>query len=103
MKIKKVHTDDCLDANDDTSVLKGKCICPKPTHAPTPLKKGMRIKVYSDPITKREPEGEAILDLKEQVADNENLQYWSVKFKGEDGYFLRWIDPIDAIAQAEGK
>lgn len=24
------HTEDCLDANDDTSVLKGKCICPKP-------------------------------------------------------------------------
>ncbi len=23
------HTEDCLDANDDTSVLKGKCICPK--------------------------------------------------------------------------
>lgn len=23
------HTEDCLDANDDTSVFKGKCICPK--------------------------------------------------------------------------
>jgi hypothetical protein len=26
---KKHHTEDCLNANDDTSVLKGKCICPK--------------------------------------------------------------------------
>jgi hypothetical protein len=24
------HTEDCQDANDDTSVLKGKCICPEP-------------------------------------------------------------------------
>lgn len=23
------HTEDCLDANDDTSVFKGRCICPK--------------------------------------------------------------------------
>lgn len=27
------HTEDCLDANDDTSVLKGKCICPKPENS----------------------------------------------------------------------
>ena len=35
----KTHTEDCLDANDDTSVLKGKCICPKSEvqHMPTPL------------------------------------------------------------------
>ena len=32
----KQHTEDCLEANDDTSVLKGKCICPKPKHTPTP-------------------------------------------------------------------
>lgn len=33
---KKQHNEDCLDANDDTSVLKGKCICPKSQHTPTP-------------------------------------------------------------------
>lgn len=33
---KTKHTEDCLDANDDTSALKGECICPKPTHTPTP-------------------------------------------------------------------
>lgn len=33
----KTHTEDCLDANDDTSAMKGKCICPKPAHIPTPL------------------------------------------------------------------
>lgn len=33
----KKHTEDCLDANDDTSVLKGQCICPKSvSHTPTP-------------------------------------------------------------------
>lgn len=34
------HTEDCVDANDDTSVFKGKCICPhleKQAHTPTPL------------------------------------------------------------------
>lgn len=36
MKTRK-HTQDCLDANDDTSVLKGKCICPKPARAPMPI------------------------------------------------------------------
>ena len=30
LKQKQEHTEDCMDANDDTSVLKGKCICPKP-------------------------------------------------------------------------
>lgn len=35
------HIEDCLDANDDTSGLKGKCIC-KPAHTPTPwrIRKG---------------------------------------------------------------
>jgi hypothetical protein len=42
MKNKK-HTEDCIDANDDTSVLKGVCICEytqplTPTHTPTPWK-----------------------------------------------------------------
>lgn len=32
----QTHTEDCMDANDDTSVFKGRCICPKPTHTPTP-------------------------------------------------------------------
>lgn len=30
---KKTHTEDCMDANDDTSVFKGKCICPKEKEA----------------------------------------------------------------------
>jgi hypothetical protein len=30
---KKQHTEDCMDANDDTSVFKGKCICPKEKEA----------------------------------------------------------------------
>lgn len=29
----KKHTEDCLDANDDTSVLKGKCICPNQSNS----------------------------------------------------------------------
>ncbi len=34
---KTTHTEDCMDANDDTSVLKGRCICPKSAqHTPTP-------------------------------------------------------------------
>lgn len=28
----RTHTEDCLEANDDTSVLKGPCICPKSRH-----------------------------------------------------------------------
>lgn len=35
MKTRK-HTEDCMDANDDTSVLKGECICPKAMHTPGP-------------------------------------------------------------------
>lgn len=40
------HTEDCLDANDDTSVEKGRCICPKPPKAPQHTPMSWKHKVF---------------------------------------------------------
>ena len=65
----KKHTEDCLDANDDTSVLKGKCICNeapeecKTGHTPTPLDNVCIVQKYSD--------SNRVLELRKEFNDSE--------------------------------
>lgn len=45
------------------------------------LKKGDRVVIYDDPITKKRPEGTAHLVL--QRSDDRELQRWVVRFEGD--------------------
>lgn len=47
--------------------------------------------IYSDPITRLKPEGEARL-LKMSIPDQgDGLEYWEVRFEGESKTYYRWI------------
>jgi hypothetical protein len=52
MSDKTKHTEDCIDANDDTSVFAGVCICPKSQHTPGPWHRNVspawKYPIYAD-------------------------------------------------------
>ena len=81
----KKHTEDCLDANDDTSVLKGKCICNeapeecKTGHTPTPLDNVCIVQKYSD--------SNRVLELRKEFNDSE-------------AFIVRSVNSHDALIDA---
>ena len=48
--------------------------------------------IYSDPYTKLQPEGEAMLERLDQC-HGDNVEYWWVRFEGEDQAVYRRIVP----------
>lgn len=46
------------------------------------MKKGDIVTIYQDPLTKQEVEGQA--QLREHEYDHRNLEYWQVRFLGEE-------------------
>jgi len=57
------------------------------------LKEGQRVKVYHDPLTKKDYEGTAALKGFSGIIDR-SLEWWLVKFENGDESF-RWIDTTD--------
>ena len=53
------------------------------------MKKGDKVMIYLDPITKKEREGEAVL-IEKKIAD-ETMDYWLVRFIDDDFEADRWI------------
>jgi hypothetical protein len=92
----KTHTEDCLDANDDTSVFHGKCICQEMMN-PTdrPLQKTLSEAHFSKEdirfVVRAVNSHETLLEAARYAVCSETCQH--NKCQG-----LR-----DAIAQAEGK
>ena len=57
------------------------------------MKAGDEVTIYEDPITQRQPEGNATLvELVSRLADGE---IWEVRFKGEDDTYQRLICPTE--------
>lgn len=60
------------------------------------LKRGAKVRVYEDPVTKQRLEGIATLSIKPDSAPVDGLEYWHVKFDGDQGgYFGRWVSVED--------
>lgn len=53
------------------------------------MKKGDIVTIYEDPITEKIPEGKAV--LLRPVNSDEDLEWWEVRFKGEDDTYYRFI------------
>ena len=57
-----------------------------------PLKKGDRVAVYQDPVTRKDPEGAATLLKRGEAFPDGDLERWWVEFDGERGAkYERWV------------
>ena len=59
----------------------------------TTLKKGQRVQIYHDPITQKDPEGEAVLVKFD--SDFRLAEQWAVRFPGETETVYRLIAKQD--------
>ena len=65
------------------------------------MKKGKKIRVYQDPITKQHFEGWAQL-VRPQNNTEGALEFWTVRFAGDFGRCVqRWVDPADIEPEAK--
>lgn len=119
----KKHTEDCLDANDDTSVLKGKCICPKPQHTPTPWEIEEREGQVFIEVEQNADENQWIIAKcfgpkaddnaafivkavnchKELLSALRHLQFLSCNKYDDATWRKAWISASNAISKAEDK
>lgn len=58
-----------------------------------PLRPGDRVEVYQYPLTDENPEGAAT--LVRPIGDDPvtGVEFWAVKFPGDDGEYDRWVHP----------
>jgi len=62
----------------------------------TKLTKGQKVNIFHDPITQKKLEGEAI--LVKFCHEDDHLEHWDVRFKGERTTYQRWIAKPGKIA-----
>lgn len=71
-----------------------------------PLRPGTRVKVYTDPITRTNLEGEATLSRRISQGGPKRFgsQRWWVRFDGFEGFeaerVSRWVHPDDVMSDA---
>lgn len=66
----------------------------------TKLKKGDRVRVYQDPITRQTLEGTATLQRRRKFYDRDGMTCWHVLFDGcglGEPESLRFVSPEDRI------
>lgn len=58
------------------------------------MKLGDTITIYNDPITKKQPEGEA--KLLRLISEEKNQDFWKVKFLSDGHITTRWVEKTNA-------
>ena len=66
---------------------------------PETMNRGMKVKVYEDPVSKLKLEGVATLIYSGQAIEHDGLKYWYVRFIGDTDLFPRWVDSKDIIKE----